>query len=586
MDKRTLIAVVLSVAVVATSFIVQQVFFKPAAAPTAAAEASPAPLPAAEPPAPSGEGAATTALESPGASRAVESEGLLPQTLVLENDVMALTLDNAGAVATSIRLKTHQDQGRDLEMVNAQGGPGAAFELRFGSSGPVLTDLFRVTRISDLSVAFERRYLGVDGAPFRLIKTFSLKDGEYLVQVDVTLQAETNTIPRIGEEFAYTLSYGPQMGPSFQKLGDQVEFRKYSYFFGNDKKEEGLNNETKTVPESNVKWAAMTGKYFMVAVIPDGAAYRIQWSNVSADPQLFPSRLILSRPALRAAAVTDSFRWYVGPKDERVLARYNTPDQNAFGIANLRLDQARDIDFLLGWLQDILKFVMSFFYGLIPNWGVAVVLLTLSIRALLWIPTHNSYKSTAAMSALSPKLKEIQDKYKNDPQKLNAAMAELYKKEGVNPLGGCLPMLLQLPIFFALYGMLNTHFDLRGAVFIPGWITDLSLPESIWNWGDFRLPFLGWNDLRALPILMVVTQVFSSMFTSPSGGAPNAQTKMLTYLMPVVFFFMLYDMPSGLLVYWVLTNILSMLQQMVVSAERRKQPAAVPAAAPARGRRR
>ena len=150
--------------------------------------------------------------------------------------------------------------------------------------------------------------------------------------------------------------------------------------------------------------------------------------------------------------------------------------------------------------------------------------------------TTKSVKSTSRMQSLSPKISELQKKHKDNPQRLNQEMAELYKKEGISPLSGCLPLLLQMPIFFALYGLLNKHFALRGAAFIPGWITDLSAPESIFNFAPLSLPVIK-SDIRLLPIIFVVTQIlYGKMTASPDTAASGGMNmKLITYIMPVVF---------------------------------------------------
>jgi len=147
----------------------------------------------------------------------------------------------------------------------------------------------------------------------------------------------------------------------------------------------------------------------------------------------------------------------------------------------------------------------------------------------------------------------------------------LYQKEGVNPLGGCLPMVLQIPVFFALYSLFNTQFDLRGAMFIPGWIPDLSLPDSVFHWG-FALPLVNWTDLRILPLVMVGTQMWTSSLSQPTGGM-NTQMKVMTFGLPFIFFFMLYEMPSGLMVYWCVQNILTVVQQWYINTHFKKLPA-------------
>ena len=146
----------------------------------------------------------------------------------------------------------------------------------------------------------------------------------------------------------------------------------------------------------------------------------------------------------------------------------------------------------------------------------------------------------------------------------------LYQKEGVNPLGGCLPMVLQIPVFFALYSLFNTQFDLRGALFIPGWIPDLSLPDSVFHWG-FPLPLVNWTDLRLLPLVMVGTQIWTSSLSQPTGGM-NTQMKVMTFGLPFIFFFMLYEMPSGLMVYWCVQNILTVVQQWYINTHFKKLP--------------
>jgi YidC/Oxa1 family membrane protein insertase len=169
------------------------------------------------------------------------------------------------------------------------------------------------------------------------------------------------------------------------------------------------------------------------------------------------------------------------------------------------------------------------------------------------------------MQALSPKIKDIQAKYKDNPTKMNAEMAELYKREGYNPMSGCLPMLIQIPIFFAMYNLFNNHFDLRGAMFIPGWIPDLSIPETIWNFAPFRLPILGWSDLRLLPFIYLFSQLLYGKVTQTPDQQGNAQMKMMLYMMPIMFFFILYDVPAGLLLYWIMSNVLTLVQQIIIN---------------------
>jgi len=192
------------------------------------------------------------------------------------------------------------------------------------------------------------------------------------------------------------------------------------------------------------------------------------------------------------------------------------------------------------------------------------------IKLLFYPLTKKGSLATARMSELQPKMQELQTKYKNNPQKLNQEMAELYKREHYNPMSGCLPMLIQFPLFIAMYNLFNNHFELRGAMFIPGWINDLSLPESLVNFGNFKIPLLGWNDLRALPIIYLFSQLLYGKFTqapqSTQSNNPQAnQMKFMMYGMPIMFFFILYDVPAGLLIYWITNNILTIAQQVLIN---------------------
>jgi len=221
-----------------------------------------------------------------------------------------------------------------------------------------------------------------------------------------------------------------------------------------------------------------------------------------------------------------------------------------------------------------MKYILDFFYLLIPNYGIAIILLTL-VTKLVFLPlTFSSSESMAKMAALNPKMAEIRARLKDKPDMMNKEIAALYKREKVNPLSGCLPLLLQMPVFFALYNLLNSHFELRGAMFIPGWIPDLSVPESIVNFG-FAIPLVGWTALRALPLLMVASQLISSKFTQPSSAPQQGggQAKLMMYALPIVFLFILYDMPSGLVLYWTVQNILSTVQQVYINNLRKKKDA-------------
>jgi len=333
------------------------------------------------------------------------------------------------------------------------------------------------------------------------------------------------------------------------------------------KKKEAKVKNDEYIVDSLFSWAALTGKYFTVIGIPDATDYTLRLNEGSTETIPLTSSMKFSRPAMNSSMNTDVFRFYIGPQQKQHLASYNDAEDNGFSLKDLQLEKAMDSSSWFGWLENILKWLLAVFYRIIPNYGVSIILLTILIKVVLFPITRKSYQSTAKMQALNPQISEIKEKYKDNSAKMNQEMSALYKTEKVNPMGGCLPMLLQFPIFIALYGLLNKHFELRGAVFIPGWISDLSSPETIWNFAPVNIPFVG-SDLRLLPILYVATMVFSMKVSqsAASGGGSNANmTKIFTYVMPIMFFFILYNAPSGLILYWTVMNIFTVIQQRVTN---------------------
>jgi YidC/Oxa1 family membrane protein insertase len=358
---------------------------------------------------------------------------------------------------------------------------------------------------------------------------------------------------------AYTLGFGPQIGPKFEKL-DQYEYRNY-YTFTNGKQKQEKASENPIV--NHPAWAAIAGKYFAFIAIPYANQYELTFSAKPEPGLASASRLYLTRPAVNGRT-EDIYRFYLGPKNQSNLGIYNNGN-NAFNLRDMELIKVANTSGILTPLETALKWVLSLFYKIVPNYGIAIIFLTLLVKILLFPLTKKSSETTLRMQTLAPKIKEIQEKYKDNPQKMNMEMAEFYKKEGYNPLAGCLPLLLQFPIFIAMYNLFNNHFDLRGAMFIPGWIPDLSLPESVFNFSPFRLPLLGWSDIRLLPFIYVGSQLLFGKVTQTPDQQGNPQMKMMLYAMPVIFFFVLYNVPSGLLLYWIMSNLLSLVQQVIIN---------------------
>jgi YidC/Oxa1 family membrane protein insertase len=289
--------------------------------------------------------------------------------------------------------------------------------------------------------------------------------------------------------------------------------------------------EPRTYGEDSV-WSAFQSKYFMKAVIPlEGAANKVlvQKSDDAVE-NVFVSPHLSLRPG---EALSLDYLLYFGPKDLNILK-----------AVDHQLARAIDFGFFAPIARPLL-YVLKFFYSFIGNYGIAIILLTAIIKALFWPLTQKSYSSMKAMQKLQPEMVRIKEKFKNDRERLNRETMELYKTNRVNPLGGCLPMLVQIPVFFALYKVLLDAIELRHAPFAL-WLTDLSAKDPYY----------------ITPIVMGATMFIQQKMT-PTNMDPM-QAKMFM-IMPVVFTFLFLNFPSGLVIYWLVNNVLTIAQQYLIN---------------------
>jgi YidC/Oxa1 family membrane protein insertase len=592
MEKRTLLAVVLSVVVISGFYIIQGLFVPPPGGAPAGAAPYTGPQVVAEgvPPASSApaEPAIDTALPalSPADGAEAGPEPASEQRVAIETNLTRVTLSSAGGDIVSYKLKEHGDREDLVEMVLPGAGESHAFTVAFGNlNAQPVGALFNVNRLSEYAVEFYRDFTVASGGggenpgSFRLTKRYTFKPDEYMFELTIFLDGGYAAPALNFNGAAYTLGFGPQFGPQFEKLDQRYEYRHYYTYTNGKQKQEKVNDNGPTVITSRVSWAAIAGKYFTFIAVPDATQYELAFSTRPEPGIPSASRFYMTRPALNGSRTEDTYRFYLGPKSQNALAVYDTGN-NTFNLREMDLARVANTSGILAPLEVGLKWLLMLFYRLIPNYGAAIILLTLVVKALMFPLTKKSSESTLRMQTLSPKIKEIQDKYKDNPTKMNTEIADLYKKEGYNPLSGCLPMLLQIPLFIAMYNLFNNHFDLRGAMFIPGWIPDLSLPESVFNFSPLRLPFLGWSDIRLLPFIYVGSQLLYGKVTQTPDQQGNAQMKIMLYAMPVFFFFILYDVPSGLLLYWIMSNVLTMVQQLAINKFLAKKRAALAASNP------
>jgi YidC/Oxa1 family membrane protein insertase len=595
MEKNTLLAIVLSIVVLVGFYLIQGIFFPPAVnQPTqssagtetqqsvlTAPDLTP-PMDPVDPTSPIMEqlppidSTFSPEQTTPVMNQVETTEDTGPayeQRINIQTEKMEVVLSSIGGDVVSWKLKEHRDNNDYVEMVLSGNREAHAFTIAFGGlNAQPVTSLFYVNRISQLTVEFYRDFLVPNtrtasggNARFRLTKRYDFKPNDYMFELTVTLDGGHDVPGFNFDGSAYTLAFGPQMGPRFEKLDNRYEYREYATYSNGKLKKEKVNDSNPAIINTNPKWAAISGKYFTCIAVPLFTQYDLNFSEKSEAGITSASRLNIIRPALNNSRTEDKYRFYLGPKNQDDLHIYNNGN-NDFGLTDMQLVEVASSRGLLSPLEKALKWLLLLFYGMVRNYGVAIILLTLLVKIVFFPLTKKSSEATLRMQSVAPKIKELQEKYKDNKQKLNTEMAELYKKEGYNPLSGCLPMLLQIPIFFAMYSLFNNHFDLRGAGFIPGWIPDLSMPEAIWNFpAGVQLPLLGWTALRLLPFIYVGSQLLYGKVTQTPDQKANTQMKFMLYVLPIVFFFILYDMPSGLLIYWIFSNVLTMVQQLSIN---------------------
>jgi YidC/Oxa1 family membrane protein insertase len=302
-----------------------------------------------------------------------------------------------------------------------------------------------------------------------------------------------------------------------------------------------------------VDWTSIRTKYFLVSLIPNTPG-KMNGAILNASGEKANEHLkkvfsvSLDIPFNLTHSQSDSFTVYLGPLDYNILKSYQ-----------------RDLQTLImnkDWYERIFRpigllvlYVLKFFHQIIPNYGFVIIIFSVLIKLILHPLTKKSYQSMSEMQYFQPKIAELREKYKSDPQRMQKEMMKFYKEHGINPLGGCLPTLLQMPLLVALFVVFRSTIQLRGQPFAL-WITDLSQPDELFL--GFSLPLLG-NTIHVLPILMGITMIWQSKM-----NITDPKQKTLSYIMPFFLTFIFYSFPSGLNLYYSLFNVFSMVQTRMI----------------------
>jgi len=446
--------------------------------------------------------------------------------------------------------------------------PPLKLENAPNSPRPYLTNAIPHTleRVDDYTV---RATADLPGGLMRVTKTFTLKDDYQLTAEVVLKNITTNNLPAQGYylvagSVAEPESTSRMMGMNFGLMWfDGVEpvsvgpgwfqnYRMGCMCFGS----KGERNNY-THGQGNVAWAGAYSRFFAQVTMPEDPSQSLVAHQLLVPTQEKPNRkafemaVALNLPAMTGGqSVTNHFTVYTGPREFDRLETIGNTHSN-------QLELIMDFGGWFGWVAKGLLQLMNWFNGVVGlSYALSIIAITILIKIIFWPLTARTTRSMKKMAAVNakmmPEIKVIRERYKDDYQKMNKKMMEIYKKFGVNPLsqmGGCLPMLIQIPIFFGFFTMLRTAIELRGAEFL--WVADLSSPDTVMEIAGF--------PINIMPLLMTGTMFLQMRLQPPSPGMDPAQQAVMKY-MPLMFVFILYSASAGLCLYWTVQNVLTIVQ--------------------------
>ncbi|NQS99035.1 MAG: membrane protein insertase YidC [candidate division Zixibacteria bacterium] len=479
---------------------------------------------------------------------------------VVETPLYVAKFSNYGAKLISFRLKEYNDRrGGFTEMIMKKTGsdeyyPNAYFT--FPGNNNLSTDalvfsinsaMMSIEHGDEYDLVFTKRFN--NGGLIRCIYTF--EGGTYRLR----LKVESEGI-KLDDDYYFRWDGGVNV-TEIDTLQDLTYSKAFALMGGELEKfdapgkymdRNGRIVEKRMRPSGTVDWIAVRSKYFEIAAIPQGNTAGIDFvsSRTSSGKNASKEFKLALRMRNPGGKLNQDFTLYIGPIDSKRLS--------SLGVG---LEATMN----WGWviIKPFSKFVLWSFkllHKVIPNYGVVIVVFSILIKIILWPLTHKSYESMRRMQKLQPLMKELKEKHKGDPQRMQKETAKLYKEHSVNPMGGCLPMLLQMPLLYALFIVFRSTIELRDAPFML-WIQDLSMPDTVLQLG-FTIPMYG-SHVSVLPLVMGISTYFQSKST-----IADPSQKMMLYFMPIFLTLIFNNFPSGLTLYYTLFNIFSVVQQRML----------------------
>lgn len=477
---------------------------------------------------------------------------------------------------------------------NTDGTQKTAFPAQYyamnivGDDSEIATTNYQVTRFEPNLIQFEAKT-----SQRRIVKTFTIpeeKNGPYCLLLDVQIDGDarnlwlTSGIPDVelvGGSYTPLLRY--QMTKNAVSDVNTIDLPKKEIIQGTEITPNWISNCNGFLGIITDPLTKL-GIGYKAAQI-EGVELPTRLSLVDPGYQLYPAA---NYPGYATylplkSGVNIPFRIFAGPFDEHLLKQLDALYEEPLTHYNPDYTAAQSIQ---GWFSFIsepfakfLFLLMNLFHTITKSWAASIILLTIALRAMMYPLNAWSIRSSLKMQEIAPKVKIVQEKYKKDPRRAQMEVMNLYKESKVNPLTGCLPMVLQMPFLIGMFYLLKSSFPLRGAPFIPGWIDDLAAPDILFSWGP-PLWFIG-NELHLLPILMGVSMYIQQKMTSkiPKDtkdlSDAQKQQKMMGNLMSVLFIVMFYNFPSGLNLYFMFSTLLGILQQWWMSKKMKENPVTV-----------
>ena len=471
-----------------------------------------------------------------------------PKTVTVDTDFYTASLTEEGGALTSFVLKdyreTMDEDSPGMQMVKVNGEQGLPLEFSWGSVAPTAT----FYEADSEKVAFQGNngHLTMKGRGngLEIERSYTFSKDSYLLELAVRVKnVSTGALQGAAELH--------QSNSPFQesKAGSRLLFAGPAYYM-NDSLTEVDSDDFETGPKTitgQMDWAAYEGTYFICAILPNNSSVRSMTMESFGEESVrmkVSSELDTLQPGEEKLY---TYKLYFGPKKLDIMKSVGSNLNKAINF---------------GWFDVIAQptlYLLNFFYSIFRNYGIAIILVTIIFKAVFWPITQKGLKSMKNMQKLQPKMAKLKEKYKGDPTRMNQEVMNLYKTYKVNPLGGCLPMVLQIPVFFALYKVLLMCVELRHAPFML-WINDLSAPDRLYI--GFDIPHLG--GIPVLTLLMGASMFLQQKMT-PTTADPT-QAKIMMFL-PVLFTFMFVNFASGLVLYWFVNNLLAILQQQMINRQ-------------------